>query len=56
MPPLFDHEKLRAYQEALTFAAWVEPVLESLVGKTSIRDHLVRAASSVALNIAEGNG
>jgi hypothetical protein len=26
----FDHEKLRAYQEALRFNGWVEPILENL--------------------------
>lgn len=52
----FDHEKLRAYQEALRFAAWVEPVIEKLPAKLSARDQLDRASTSIALNIAEGNG
>jgi four helix bundle protein len=52
----FDHEKLRAYQEALLFAAWVEPIIEKLPGKLSARDQLDRASTSIALNIAEGNG
>ena len=52
----FDHEKLRAYQEALKFAAWAEPVVDGIAGKTSVRDQLERAATSVSLNIAEGNG
>jgi four helix bundle protein len=54
--PLFDHEKLRAYQEALRFAAWVGPVIEALPGKLAARDQLDRASTSVVLNIAEGNG
>lgn len=54
--PLFDHEKLRAYQEALRFVAWVEPVLEKLPAKLSARDQLDRASTSIVLNIAEGNG
>ena len=52
----FDHEKLRAYQEALQFAAWVEPIIERLPGKLSARDQLDRASTSIVLNIAEGNG
>ena len=55
-PPLFDHEKLRAYQEALRFASWVEPIIEKLPAKLSARDQLDRASTSIALNIAEGNG
>ncbi len=54
--PMFDHEKLRAYQEALRFASWVEPVIEKLPAKLSARDQLDRASTSIALNIAEGNG
>lgn len=53
---LFDHEKLRAYQEALDFAAWAGPVIESLPSKVSARDQLDRASTSAVLNIAEGNG
>ncbi len=52
----FDHEKLRAYQEALRFALWVEPIIEKLPAKLSARDQLDRASTSIALNIAEGNG
>ena len=54
--PPFDHEKLRAYQEALRFAAWVDPVIERLPAKLSARDQLDRASTSIVLNIAEGNG
>lgn len=54
--PMFDHERLRAYQEALRFAAWVEPLLEKLPARLSTRDQLDRASTSVVLNIAEGNG
>ena len=52
----FDHEKLRAYQEALRFAAWVEPIIERLPARLSARDQLDRASTSIVLNIAEGNG
>jgi four helix bundle protein len=40
---MFDHEKLRVYQEALAFASWAEAILD-------------RAKTSILLNIAEGNG
>jgi len=56
MPAQFDHEKLRAYQEALRFASWVEPVIEQLSGKLAAKDQLDRASTSIVLNIAEGNG
>lgn len=56
MIPQFDHEKLRAYQEAIKFAAWVDPVIEQLPGKLAARDQLDRASTSIVLNIAEGNG
>ena len=56
MSPVFDHEKLRAYQEALQFIAWVEPVLEALPSRLAARDQLDRASTSIVLNIAEGNG
>lgn len=54
--PQFDHEKLRAYQEALRFAAWVEPIIEKLPAKLAVRDQLDRASTSAVLNLAEGNG
>jgi four helix bundle protein len=54
--PQFDHEKLRAYQEALRFVGWIEPVIEKLPPKLSARDQLDRASTSIVLNIAEGNG
>jgi four helix bundle protein len=54
--PQFDHEKLRAYPEALKFAAWAEPIIERLSHKLAARDQLDRASTSIVLNIAEGNG
>lgn len=56
MQPLFDHEKLRVYQTAITFVAWAEPILERLPKSAAVRDHLDRAGTSIPLNIAEGNG
>jgi four helix bundle protein len=55
-PHAFDHERLRAYQEALKFAGWIEPLLAELSGKVAARDQLERASTSIVLNIAEGNG
>ena len=52
----FHHEKLTVYQCALEFATWSQDLIESLIKKTSTRDHLERAGDSIALNIAEGNG
>jgi four helix bundle protein len=56
MSAQFDHEKLRAYQAALEFIAWVDPILEQLPTKMAVRDQLDRASTSVVLNLAEGNG
>jgi four helix bundle protein len=52
----FDHEKLEVYQSAIAFIAWLSPLLENLLKVGDVRDHLDRASTSVALNIAEGNG
>lgn len=54
--PVFDHEKLKVYQEALRFVAWVDPLLERLPGKLAAKDQLDRASTSTVLNLAEGNG
>lgn len=54
--PTFDHEKLKVYQDALRFTAWVAPLLDRLPGKVAARDQLDRASTSIVLNLAEGNG
>lgn len=54
--PIFDHEKLKVYQGALRFVAWVDPLLERLPGKVAAKDQLDRASTSIVLNLAEGNG
>lgn len=54
--PIFDHEKLKVYQDALRFVAWIDPLLERLPGKLAAKDQLDRASTSVVLNLAEGNG
>ncbi|MGA2788849.1 MAG: four helix bundle protein [Verrucomicrobiota bacterium] len=53
---MFDHEKLRVYQEALQFAAQVEVILEHAKKSSPLHDQLDRARASILLNIAEGNG
>ncbi len=56
MRPQFDHERLKAYQEALRFVSWAGPIIEELPAKLAARDQLDRASTSVVLNLAEGNG
>jgi len=56
MAALFDHERLKVYQEALRFVAWVGPIIETIPAKPAARDQLDRASTSIALNLAEGNG
>lgn len=52
----FDHEKLKVYNEAVAFVAWVGPLVDELPAKLAARDQLDRASTSIVLNIAEGNG
>ena len=52
----FSHEKLEVYREAIAFVAWLSAVLEELVRVGDVKDRLDRASTSIALNIAEGNG
>lgn len=56
MPVQFDHERLKAYQKALEFAAFAGPIIDELPGKLAAMDQLDRASTSVVLNLAEGNG
>src|SRR4051812_33174479 len=56
MKTYFDHEKLNVYQVSLKFNEWVGDFLASIEAKAAAKDHLDRAATSVPLNIAEGNG
>ena len=54
--PWFDHEKLEVYREAIAFVGWLTTILESMSKIGDVRDQLERASTSIALNIAEGNG
>jgi four helix bundle protein len=52
----FDHEKLEVYREAITFIAWLSGLLDEIGRVGDVKDQLDRASTSIALNIAEGNG
>lgn len=50
-------EKFRAYQRALEFYSFVQPLFENTPpGNSAIIDQFRRAALSIVLNIAEGSG
>ena len=54
---LFDHERLDVYQTTIEFVILSDEILEELPrGRAYLVDQLQRAASSIALNIAEGAG
>ena len=53
---MFDHEKLRVYQETLQFASWAETILARAKKPSPLYDQMDRAGTSILLNIAEGNG
>src|SRR5215467_7797909 len=52
----FDHEKLDVYRDAIAFCGWVGEFIVAISAKAAAKDQLDRASTSVALNIAEGNG
>ena|SRR5271165_4181404 len=52
----FDHERLEVYREAIAFVGWLSAILEPMVRVGEVKDQLDRAATSIPLNIAEGNG
>ena len=52
----FHHEKLDVYRESIAFRAWAGEFLGSISAKAAAKDQLDRASTSIALNIAEGNG
>ncbi|MFH1531944.1 MAG: four helix bundle protein [Pseudomonadota bacterium] len=55
--PALCHEKLHVYQAAIEFLSLTEEVFGTLPrGNAALVDQLRRAAMSICLNIAEGNG
>ncbi len=55
---MFDHEKLDAYRFSIAFIAWAGAILDEKPrrGRPSVLKHLEESSTSIALNIAEGNG
>ena len=55
---MFNHEKLDAYRLSVQFIAWVSVFIDELPrgNRPSALQHLEEASTSVALDIAEGNG
>jgi four helix bundle protein len=56
MKTYLDHGKLNVYQVSLAFNEWVGETLPLIEARAAAKDHLDRAATSIPLNIAEGNG
>jgi four helix bundle protein len=55
--PIFDHERLDVYRLAAEYVAASYKIAKSLRGtERHARDQWLRAAQSIPLNIAEGNG
>lgn len=52
----FEHEKLEVYRKAIAFVAWLSLLLDEMDRIGDVKDQLDRASTSIALNIAEGNG
>lgn len=55
--PTFDHERLDVYRQSIAYVAFSYQIARSLGGSNrQARDQWLRAAQSIPLNIAEGNG
>jgi four helix bundle protein len=55
--PTFDHERLDVYRPAIDYVAFSYRIARTLGGvNRQARDQWLRAAQSIPLNIAEGNG
>ena len=52
----FDHEKLEVDREAIAFVEWLSVNVEPIARAGDVKDQLGAAATSIPLNIAEGNG
>lgn len=54
--PLFKHEQLTVYQEALKLCGWISKIEESSNCSGDLVRKLDKSTTSIVLNIAEGNG
>ena len=55
--PTFDHERLDVYRLSIEYVGFSYQIAEGLTGiNRPARDQWLRAAQSIPLNIAEGNG
>ena len=55
--PIFDHEKLDVYRLSIEYVTASYEIAKALSGTNRhLRDQWFRAAQSIPLNIAEGNG
>ena len=52
----FHHERLEVYQVAISFVAWADQLRAGGDLGGPMANQLERAAASIPLNIAEGNG
>jgi len=52
---VLSHNRLVIYQHAIEFVAWSHTLLNGVDAVGSVRSQLERAATSIPLNIAEGN-
>ncbi|MDA0323528.1 MAG: four helix bundle protein [Verrucomicrobia bacterium] len=52
----FDHEELRVYRRSLDLVSWIDDFVGAAVLQPAMRRDLDKLATSVVLNIAEGNG
>jgi four helix bundle protein len=53
----FDHEKLDVYRAAIEFVILIDKIVEQFPrGRAYLADQLLRAGTSIPLNIAEGAG
>jgi hypothetical protein len=55
--PTFDHERLDVYRLTIAYVAFSYQIAKSISGSDrQARDQWLRAAQSIPLNIAEGDG
>ena len=55
--PIFDHDRLDVYRLAIQYSADSFGIAKALSGlHRHARDQWLRAAQSIPLNVAEGNG